>query len=73
VLAPSMPAASASLSSAAMILHTATGESRRTYVDSDGSFAFYDVPAGVHMLHPFHMTLIYPEVRGRGSDSWHRS
>lgn len=32
-------------------------------MDSDGSFVFYDVPAGVHMLHPFHMNLIYPEIR----------
>ena len=59
------PAASTSLSSAAIILNQATGESRRTYVDSDGSFVFYDVPAGVHMLFPFHMDLIYPEVRAR--------
>lgn len=45
------------------MLHTATGESRRTFVDSDGTFALYDVPPGAHMLQPFLPSLIYPEVR----------
>lgn len=55
--------ASVSLSGAVIALHTANGESRRTFVDSDGTFVLHDVPPGTHMLQPFLLALMYPEVR----------
>ncbi|GFR50425.1 hypothetical protein Agub_g12644 [Astrephomene gubernaculifera] len=50
-------------SSATVILHTSLGEEIKTFVDSDGSFAFHGVPQGVHLLQPFHVNLLFPEIR----------
>ncbi|KAG2491921.1 hypothetical protein HYH03_009656 [Edaphochlamys debaryana] len=46
-----------------LILRTQSGEEIRSYVDSDGSFAFRDLPPGIHTLQPFHLKLVYPEFR----------
>ncbi|KXZ54731.1 hypothetical protein GPECTOR_4g800 [Gonium pectorale] len=50
-------------SSTTLILHTALGEQIKTFVDSDGSFVYYDVPPGIHLLQPFHLHFIFPEIR----------
>ncbi|KAG2442224.1 hypothetical protein HYH02_009708 [Chlamydomonas schloesseri] len=50
-------------STTTIILHTSTGEEMRTYVNGEGAFAFHDVPSGVHLLQPFNLHLVYPEVR----------
>ncbi|KAG2434715.1 hypothetical protein HXX76_007605 [Chlamydomonas incerta] len=50
-------------STTTIILHTSTGEELRTFVNAEGAFAFHDVPSGVHLLQPFNLHLVYPEVR----------
>jgi Protein of unknown function (DUF2012) len=39
------------------------GERRSTWPRPDGSFIFYDVPAGPHMLETVSTNLVYPQVR----------
>ncbi len=60
---PAPPPAAFPMASTMLILHTSQGEEVRTYPDTDGSFTFYDVPAGAHQLRPFHPNLLFPEVR----------
>ncbi|EFJ47265.1 hypothetical protein VOLCADRAFT_121012 [Volvox carteri f. nagariensis] len=50
-------------SSTVLTLHTAHGDLIRTFVGRDGSFVLSDVPSGVHLLQPFHLLLIFPEIR----------
>ncbi|GFH12056.1 DUF2012 domain-containing protein [Haematococcus lacustris] len=44
-------------------LFTADGQELQSFVQSDGSFEFEQVPPGSHLLQPFHISYFYPEVK----------
>ncbi|GFH12059.1 DUF2012 domain-containing protein, partial [Haematococcus lacustris] len=44
-------------------LFTADGQELQSFVQSDGSFEFKQVPPGSHLLQPFHISYFYPEVK----------
>ncbi|KAJ9506165.1 hypothetical protein QJQ45_002451 [Haematococcus lacustris] len=44
-------------------LFTAGGQELQSFVQSDGSFEFEQVPPGSHLLQPFHISYFYPEVK----------
>lgn len=50
------------LSGAVISLRSSNGQELRTYTDADGFFSFSNVPAGSHIVNPFILGLMYPEV-----------
>ncbi|MEW5304114.1 MAG: hypothetical protein WDW38_003471 [Sanguina aurantia] len=51
------------LSGAVVSLRSSNGQEKRTYTDADGFFSFSNVPAGSHIVNPFILGLMYPEIR----------
>jgi hypothetical protein len=43
-------------------LHTADGREVKSFVQTDGTFEFHNVPAGSHLLQAFQLGYFYPEV-----------